>query len=91
MAIQRLLLFVLVSCSPVVAHAVTIDDLIALSRAGLSDDVLTAVIDADGTVFDLTPDQIIELKSVGLSDMVLRRMIRSRTVAEESTAAGALD
>lgn len=59
------------------AHAITVRDLIALNQAGLGDDVLVALIDADDSVFTLTPMDVIELKRQGLSDRVLIRMIET--------------
>jgi hypothetical protein len=68
----------LVFTLPVTARAVTADDLVALTRAGLSDEVLLALIDADQTIFDLRADQVLALKQAGLSDAVLRKMLGSR-------------
>ena len=63
---------------PASAGAVTARDIIELSKAGLPDDVLIAVIDADRTVFTLDKDQILELKSAGVSKAVLLKMLRTR-------------
>jgi hypothetical protein len=63
---------------PVAADAITIRDIIELSKAGLSDELLTAVIDADRTVFTLDKDQILELKKAGVSQAVLLKMLASR-------------
>jgi hypothetical protein len=63
---------------PATAGAVTVRDIIELSRAGLPDDVLVAVIDADRTIFTLDKAQILELKEAGVSKAVLLKMIRSR-------------
>ena len=60
---------------PATAHAVTVDDLVALSKAGVADSVLIAVIDADQTVFDLTPQQIVDLKRAGVADAVVVKMV----------------
>lgn len=60
---------------PATANAVTIDDIVALSKAGVADSVLIALIDADQTVFDLTPQQIVELKRAGVSDNVVVKMV----------------
>lgn len=57
------------------AHAVTIADLINLRANGVSDDILIALIQSDGTVFKLTAEDIIALKKRGLSDRVLVAMI----------------
>jgi hypothetical protein len=62
-------------CVPTTARAVTIDDIVALSNAGVTDSIVIAVIDADQTVFDLTPQQILELKQAGVSDSVVVKMV----------------
>lgn len=63
---------------PAAAGAVTLRDLIELSKAGLPDEVLVAVIDADRTIFTLEASQILELKKAGVSKAVLLKMLRSR-------------
>ena len=62
---------------PVRADAVTINDLVALSRSGVSDEILVALIDADRTVFTLNADQVLTLKSAGVSDRVVLKMLGS--------------
>jgi hypothetical protein len=59
------------------ALAVSIGDLVQLSRAGLSDDVLVALIETDGTIFSLDASRLIELKRAGLSDRVLMAMLKN--------------
>lgn len=76
--VRTLLLLVAALCLPVSAGAVTVADIIELTRAGLSDDILVAVIDADRTVFSLDKDTILELKGAGVSRAVLLKMIKSR-------------
>jgi hypothetical protein len=66
------------ACSPSIAVAVTVEDIVALSKAGLPDEVLTALIDADRTMFGLSADQIISLKDAGVSKVVLLKMLASR-------------
>lgn len=78
MRVVRALLVIAVFLVPVSASAVTVRDIIELAKAGLPDDVLIAVIDADRTVFTLDKDQILELKKAGVSKAVLLKMIRSR-------------
>jgi hypothetical protein len=78
------LLFAL--CVPAAASAVTVRDIIELTRAGLPDEVLVAVIDADRTIFTLDKEQILELKKAGVSKAVLIKMIRSRREFEASVA-----
>lgn len=62
---------------PSAARAVSIRDLVELSRAGLSDDILLAVLEADPTIFDLDADTIIEMRRAGLSERVIAAMLRS--------------
>ena len=68
---------VLVAALPGIARAVTIDDIVALSKARVADSVLVAVIDADRTVFTLTPQQVVELTNAGVSNAVLVKMLGS--------------
>src|SRR5687767_8993868 len=78
----RTLVFLAALLLPVSASAVTARDIIELTKAGLSDDILIAVIEADRTVFTLDKDQILELKKAGVSNAVLLKMIRTRTELE---------
>jgi hypothetical protein len=78
MAPRVVLLLVALAVVPDTADAVTIRDIIALSKAGLSDEILSAVIDADRTIFTLDAEQILELRRAGVSDAVLLKMVRSR-------------
>lgn len=68
---------VLGAALPGIARAVTIDDIVALSKARVADSVLVAVIDADRTVFTLTPQQVVELTNAGVSNAVLVKMLGS--------------
>jgi hypothetical protein len=54
---------------------VTPQDLVKLHVAGLSDDILVALIESDGATFKLTADEIIALRNQGLSERVLRAML----------------
>jgi len=59
------------------AEAVTVRDVIELSKAGLSDSVLLALIDVDRSVFSIDTATLKQLKSAGVSDAVIVAMIRS--------------
>jgi len=59
------------------AEAVTIRDLIELSKAGLGDDVLLALIEVDRTVFTIDLATLKKLKDAGVSDKVIVALIRS--------------
>ena len=78
MILRRCVLALGLLCLPATADAVTVRDIIELTRAGLSDDIITALIDADRTMFTLDADQIVELKRAGVSPAVLLKMVRSR-------------
>lgn len=86
MAMRASLLLLALALVPSPADAVTIRDIIALSKAGLSDEILAAVIDADRTIFTLDAEQILELRRAGVSDAVLLKMVRSRREFDQPPA-----
>ena len=59
------------------AQALTIRDVIELTRAGLTDDVLVALIEVDGGVYSTDPATLKSLKEAGVSDRVMIALIRS--------------
>jgi outer membrane biosynthesis protein TonB len=59
------------------AEAVTVRDVIELTKAGLSESVLLALIDVDRSVFAIDTPTLKELKGAGVSDAVIVAMIRS--------------
>ena len=59
------------------AEAVTIQDLIDLKRAGLGDEVLLALIEVDGGVFNIDTATLTKLKQAGLSEKVIEAIVRS--------------
>jgi outer membrane biosynthesis protein TonB len=59
------------------AEALTIRDVVELTKAGLSDDVLLALIDVDRTVFTIDTPTLKMLKDAGVSEPVIIAMIRS--------------
>jgi hypothetical protein len=63
--------------SAAAAEAVTIRDIVELTRAGLGDDVIVALIEVDGTIFSLDADKLVDLRAQGVSERVLVAMIRS--------------
>lgn len=68
------------------AFAISARDLIALSREGVSDLVLVALIETDGSKFTLDVDQIRSLRAQGLSDTVIVAMIRTAKPKAETPA-----
>jgi hypothetical protein len=59
------------------ADAVSIRDIIELSKAGLSDNVLVALIEVDRSVYSIDTATLKHLKAAGVSDAVIVAMIRS--------------
>lgn len=57
------------------AVAVSVEDLVNLKANGLSDEVLVALIETDGSVFNLSPEDVLALHRRGLSERVLLAMI----------------
>lgn len=87
MFLRVLLLVALAVCVPATAHAVTVRDIIELSKAGLSDEVLIALIDADRTIFTLDAEQILDLKNAGVGEKVLLKMLATRREFEPAPSA----
>jgi hypothetical protein len=59
------------------AGAVSVDELFNLKANGLSDDVLVALIEADGSVFHLSSDDVLALHKRGLGERVILAMLAS--------------
>jgi hypothetical protein len=59
------------------ADAVTLREIIELSKTGLSDEVLLALIDVERRAYPVDPDTLKMLKESGVSERVIIAMIRS--------------
>jgi hypothetical protein len=59
------------------AEALSVRDVIELSKAGLSEPVLLALIDVERSMFAIDTATLKQLKEAGLSDAVIVAMIRS--------------
>jgi hypothetical protein len=64
---------------------VTVRDIIELSKAGVPPTILTALIDADGTLFTLSADQVLELHRAGVDESVILRMLATARAATPAT------
>jgi hypothetical protein len=62
---------------PAPAGAVTIDQIVSLAHAGVTDAVILALIDRDKTIFPIEPEQIVTLQRDGLSEAVILAMLKS--------------
>jgi hypothetical protein len=67
----------LLAAAPTPASAVTREEIVKLAKAGVSDDVILALVDRDKTIFALTPDDLVTLKGNGVSEAVTLAMLRS--------------
>jgi hypothetical protein len=77
---RRLLLLAvvpLIMLIPAAASALTVRDVLELTRAGLGDEILLALIDVDPSVFPIDAATLKRLKDGGVSERVIVAMIRS--------------
>lgn len=81
------------TCWPVAASALTVRDVVELTRAGLGEETLLALIEVDPSVFPIDAASLKVLKTAGVSERVIIAMIRSgrAPAADPATAPAALD
>jgi hypothetical protein len=72
-----LVLIVLLALTPATASAVSIQEIVALSNSGVSDEVILTLIERDNTIFTIEPDQLVALQRQGVSQAVVLAMLRS--------------
>ncbi|HYM22302.1 MAG TPA: hypothetical protein VEU08_03815 [Vicinamibacterales bacterium] len=66
------------------AMAVTVSEIVELTKAGVSEPVILALIDRDRTIFALDADQIVSLKQQGVTETVLIAMLKSGRAEAEA-------
>jgi hypothetical protein len=71
--------------SPPKNNAVTVNDVIALSKANAGDEVIIAQIQATRSVFTLSNQDIIDLKNAGVSEKVIAAMIKTHAPAKNDS------
>jgi hypothetical protein len=59
------------------ASAVTVDQIVALTKAGVSESLILALIERDKTVFTIEPDQLVKLQRDGVREAVILAMLKS--------------
>lgn len=59
------------------ASAASVDDLLNLRANGLSEDLLVALVQTDGSSFDLSPDDVLALHQKGLGDRLIGAMLKT--------------
>jgi hypothetical protein len=57
------------------ASALTVEEIVKLSRAGFSEELIVTKIKKNGKAFDLSTEELLELKKQGLSDSVIRVLL----------------
>jgi hypothetical protein len=82
-------LLLLAFLTPSAAYAVTVDQIVALSKAGVSDAVILALIDRDKTVFAIEPGELVKLKQDGVSEPLIVAMLRSGRAEGDAAASAA--
>jgi len=75
-----------IGLTPRAALAITVDQVVSLAKAGVTDTVILALIDRDRTVFAIEPEQIVSLQRDGLSEKVILAMLRSGREEGEQAA-----
>ncbi len=75
--IAPLLIIPLFLLLPARADALTVRDIVELTRAGLGEEVLLALIEIDRSVFPIDAASIKQLKADGVSERVIVAMVRS--------------
>src|SRR6185295_851092 len=75
--IGLLLITLTVILLPSRADALTVRDVVELTRAGLGEEVLLALIEVDRSIFPIDAATIKELKASGVSERVITAMVRS--------------
>ena len=77
---RAILAFTIILLTAGSAGAVTLKDIVDLTKAGLGDDVLLALIEVDGGVFDVDAATLTRLKTAGVSERVIVAVVRSGRV-----------
>lgn len=58
-------------------HALKIADIVSLSKSGVSDSLIIAMMDATDSWYRLTPQEVIDLKNAGVSERVIAAMLQT--------------
>ena len=77
--------------APLRADALTVRDVIELSRAGLGEETLLALIEVDPSVFPIDTATLKSLKAAGVSERVIVAMVHSARVRPELPSDSAPD
>jgi hypothetical protein len=84
MAVVVPMVLAILALAPARADALSIREIIELTRAGVGEDVLLALIEIDRRVFPIDADTLSALKRAGVSERVIMAVVKSgRTPAPE--------
>jgi hypothetical protein len=61
--------------SPKSGESLTVEDVVKLSKAGLTEEVIITKIRKNGKAFDLSTDELVELKNTGISESVIKFLL----------------
>jgi hypothetical protein len=86
-AIRIISIIAALACGAVPASAVTLDQVLSLKKAGVTDAVVLALIERDHTVFTIQPEQVVELQRLGLSEALIIAMLKSGQAGDEAVRA----
>lgn len=68
--------------------ALTVEDVVSMVKAGISDELVASRIRAENRAFDLSPEQIIRLKKEGVTDAIIKLMIEPKAEEKGGLASG---
>ena len=71
---------------PTSTPQLTVDDIVKLVQAGLSEDLVLAKIRQNGKAFDLGVDKLLRLKSASVSDQIIKEMMNPRAESVSTSA-----
>jgi len=89
--LRSVVLFLLLALAPSAVSAVTVDQIVSLSKAGISEPIILALIERDKTVFTIEPEQLVALKRDGVSETVIIAMLKSGREEGEAAANAAAE
>lgn len=72
-------------------HSPSVEDVIQLVQAGLSEDLVIAAIRKRAAAFDLSTDDLLQLKRAGVGDSVIRTMMAPDEAPRETSIVGSTD
>jgi CRISPR/Cas system CMR-associated protein Cmr5 small subunit len=74
------------SMQPDTLRAMRMQDVIALSKAGVSDSLIIAMMDATDSWFQLKTQDVLDLRNAGVSEKVMHAMIQQPSVSSDQSS-----